>query len=168
MSDTPAERPPACSFTHDDRTIHVSLLTQAKKDEFKKWLTGRARQILVELQGVLPPERWEQRLDSFESDVMLGRYDFSGRLAIQALRKPAGALAIAAILLGTDESEAGRILAECPEASIALKQALALSTPRRRPGQEDDQAEDQEGNVRWPEEIPAATLASTATSSSPA
>src|SRR2546430_51789 len=118
MSDTPAARPPAATFLHDLVTYHVSLLTQAKKQAFEKWLLSRARLVLTEMRELEAPDVWQQRLDRFEEDVALGRYSFSGRLAVKALRKPAGSLAIAAILLDTDESEAARLIAECPECSI--------------------------------------------------
>ncbi len=111
------------TLTHNGRVYHVSLITQAVKTAYEKWLWGRAQDLAFSWRNKMASEEYSAHLKVLGDDYLNGEYDFTSEKAAKALKTIPGALALTAILFGVTEVE---MVALTVERGPEIKELLSL------------------------------------------
>lgn len=113
---------PAFEVECDGKTYHASLLDDVRKTTFEKWLFQRHRQMELQTKEDTPEglEIYQERLNQLNDQFLEGDFALLSERGMKAIKKPYGVLRLVAIIFGTDEINAIRLLAKKGEEVLSL------------------------------------------------
>src|SRR6185312_12583067 len=117
---------------HEGKTYTCHLLTQADKTKFEEWVIDKAFSTLAPLRKYDPDAYWEDKTALIQA-VKRGSYGFHSQNAMDAMKTPAGGLALMAILFGLSELDMAKCVNADSEAfGVAFQSAIAASMPKAK------------------------------------